>query len=88
MERQVDVKVLCQVFNLAISKGWMGEGRNPAIKLKGDDSPEAPSKHHPHIGWDAVPKLLNDVSLNRCNTHIQSVLATKLLLMTFCEQEH
>ena len=72
-----------QVFNSAISRGWMSEGRNPADKLKGDESPEPAQHHHCHIGWDDVPELLSAVNLNRCNTHIQSVLATKLLLMTF-----
>jgi len=72
-----------QVFNFSISRGWMSEGRNPADRMKGDESPEASTKHHPTIQWSEVPDLLKEVNLNRCNTHIQSVLATKLLLMTF-----
>lgn len=72
-----------QVFNFSISRGWMSEGRNPADRMKGDESPEASTKHHPTIQWSEVPALLKEVNLNRCNTHIQSVLATKLLLMTF-----
>lgn len=72
-----------QVFNFSISRGWMSDGRNPADKMKGDDSPVASSKHHPAIGWEEVPVLLREIQLNRCNMHIQSVLATKLMLMTF-----
>lgn len=72
-----------QVFNFSISRGWMSEGRNPADKMKGDESPEPSSKHHPAIEWKDVPGLLHEVNLNRSNSHIQSVMATKLLLMTF-----
>jgi len=70
-----------QVFNLSISRGWMLPGRNPADKMNGD--PEPSNKHHPSIKWEEVPALLKEVNLNRCNTHIQSVLATKMMLMTF-----
>ena len=72
-----------QVFNFSISRGWMSEGRNPADKMKGDESPEPSNNHHPSIKWEEVPALLKEVNLNRCNTHIQSVLATKMMLMTF-----
>jgi integrase len=76
-------KLLFQMFNLCISKQWMERGQNPAIKLEGDSSPEGGRRHHKTIDWDQVPELLNRVSLNRSNTHINSVAATKLMLMTF-----
>ena len=41
--------LMCQVFNFSISRGWMSEGRNPADKMKGDESPESSTKHHPTI---------------------------------------
>ena len=72
-----------QVFNFSISRGWMSEGRNPADKMKGDESPEPSTKHHPTIQWAEVPALLHEVNLNRCNSHVQMVMATKLMLMTF-----
>lgn len=86
--KKVDLAIRCQnllrqVFNYAISSGYMSEGRNPADKMNGDESPEPSTSHHPTIGWNQVPALLKAVELNRSNTHIQSVLATKLLLMTF-----
>ena len=40
-------------------------------------------EHHPTLSWNDVPKLIEDINLNRSNSHIQSVLATKFLLMTF-----
>ena len=72
-----------QVFNFSISRGWMSDGRNPADKMKGDESPEPSTKHHPCLDWKEVPELLHEVNLNRCNSHIQMVMATKMLLMTF-----
>ena len=72
-----------QVFNFSISRGWMSDGRNPADKMKGDESPEPSTKHHPCLDWKDVPALLHEVNLNRCNSHIQMVMATKMLLMTF-----
>ena len=75
--------LLKQVFNHAMGNGGMPVGRNPADKLLGDDSPESSSSHHPSIKWKDVPSMICEVNLNRSNSHIQSVLATKLLLLTF-----
>jgi integrase len=76
-------KLLFQVFNLAISKQWMDRGQNPAQRLEGDETPKGITRHHKTIDWVQVPELLERVSLNRSNTHINSVAATKLMLMTF-----
>ena len=81
----VDQSERCQellnaVFNFAIEKGWMTRGQNPATKFKRKRSRE---NHHPTLDWNEVPKLIADINLNRCNSHIQTVLATKFLLMTF-----
>lgn len=76
-------KLLFQTFNYAISEGWMKRGSNPAERLSGDTSPTSSGGHHPSINWDCVPKLIEDIQFNRSNTHIQSVLATKMMLMTF-----
>ena len=77
--------LLSGVFDCAISAGWMykdGDGRNPAAKMKGDDSPKSSNHHHHCISWNEVPALLDDIEMNRSSTNIQAVLATKLLLMT------
>ena len=76
-------KLLYQVFNCAISRGWMNKEQNPAERLLGDESPQGSSCHHKSIEWDEVPELLARIKLNRSNTHVQAVLATKLMLMTF-----
>ena len=81
----VDQSERCQellnaVFNFAIENGWMTRGQNPATKFKRKRSRE---NHHPTLNWNEVPKLIADINLNRCNSHIQTVLATKFLLMTF-----
>ena len=75
-------KLLCQTFDYAISKGWMLNGQNPATRLSSERRKHN-SKHHPAISWTEVPQLLKAVNLNKPNSQIQTVLATKLLLMTF-----
>ena len=73
-------ELLNAVFNFAIEKGWMTRGQNPASKFKRQRRRE---NHHPTLDWNEVPELLTDINLNKCNSHIQTVLATKFLLMTF-----
>ena len=76
-------RLLFQVFNCAISQGWMKKGSNPAEKLLGDSSPEPSISHHPSIDWRQVPSLLKDIEMNRSNSSLQVLLSMKLLLMTF-----
>tara|TARA_Y100001938_G_scaffold39113_1_gene54194 strand:- start:576 stop:1826 length:1251 start_codon:yes stop_codon:yes gene_type:complete len=75
-------KLLCQTFDYAISQGWMLNGQNPATRLSNERRKHT-GKHHPAISWTEVPELLKAVNLNKPNSQIQTVLATKLLLMTF-----
>jgi len=75
-----------QVFNFSMSNLGMSQqdgARNPADKMKGDGMPTPSTKHHPTIQWTEVPELLREINLNRCNSHVQMVMATKLMLMTF-----
>ena len=77
--------LLSGVFDCAISAGWMyvdSDGRNPASKMRGDNSPKSSNQHHHCISWEKVPDLLDHIEMNRSSTSIQAVLATKLLLMT------
>ena len=73
---------LTSTFNYSISKGWMKRGENPAVR----DS-KTPNRHksksHPSIHWNDVPELINAINLNKCDSHIQWVLSTKLMLLTF-----
>lgn len=75
-------KLLCQAFDLAIIKGWIKEGENPAQKLSVETLNHS-SSHHPSIDWKDVPELLKLINLNKNNAHIQTILSVKLLLMTF-----
>ena len=75
-------KVLAQCFEYAIVQGWMNRNQNPATKQKGEKNKHEPG-HHPTVSWDQVPNLLEAISLNRCSVHVQTVLAMKLMLMTF-----
>ena len=75
-------KLLCQTFDYAITQGWMLNGQNPATRLSSERRKHN-SKHHPAISWSEVPQLIKAINLNKPNSQIQTVLATKLLLMTF-----
>ena len=74
-------QLLCQVFDYSIDKGWMRRNQNPAKKNSKDR--QRHQRNHPHISWEEVPEFLKAINLNKCNSHIQSVLATKFMLMTF-----
>ena len=58
----------------------MGDGQNPANRKK---IRKHKVTHHPTISWEEVPKVLEKVSLNPCNSHPIAQLATKLTFMTF-----
>ena len=75
-------RVLCQLFDFAIAKGWMHRAQNPAIRHKGEIKKHKP-KHNPTITWKEVPKFLQVVSENKCKGGIITDLAVKTLLMTF-----
>ncbi len=75
-------QLLSQVFDYSIDKGWIRRNQNPARK-ESRDRKKNQTKNHPHVSWDAVPELLKAINLNKCNSHIQTVLATKFLLMTY-----
>ena len=75
-------QLLVQVFNYAIKEGWMTKTENPAEQI-GKNRKRHDVKHHPSITWDEVPSLLSAINTNACNAHNQTVIATKLMLMTF-----
>ena len=72
--------LLKQVFDLAEDIGKMGDGQNPANRKK---IRKHKVTHHPTISWEEGPEVLEKVSLNPCNSHPISQLATKLSFMTF-----
>ena len=72
--------LLKQVFDLAEDIGKMGDGQNPANRKK---IRKHKVTHNPTISWEEVPEILEKVSLNPCNSHPISQLATKLSFMTF-----
>ena len=74
--------LLDQTFRHAINKGLMKRGENPAEKIREEIIKHRP-KHHCSITWNEVPQFLREVNLNKPNAQIQTVLATKFLLMTF-----
>jgi len=75
--------LLSQTFKFAISQGWMTRGQNPVDYERKVKASEKRVEHHPTLPWHEVPQLIQDINLNKSNSHIQSVLATKFLLLTF-----
>ena len=75
-------RLLCQVFDYAISEHGFPRAQNPAIRHKGEIKKHKP-KHNPTITWKEVPKFLQVVSENKCKGGIITDLAVKTLLMTF-----
>ena len=75
-------RLLCQVFDYAISEHGFPRAQNPAIRHKGEIKKHK-LKHNPTITWKEVPKFLQVVSENKCKGGIITDLAVKTLLMTF-----
>lgn len=74
-------QLLKQVFDFAIYEGYMKRGQNPAITEKKDRTSNRP-QHHKSIGWNQVPDFLGAINLNRCNQDKQTIICTKLMLLT------
>jgi len=71
-----------QTFEQAEIRGWVRRNQNPATRLKGEKKKHKRTHHHT-IKWEEVPELMNTINLNKCSSHVQTVLQTKILLMTF-----
>tara|TARA_A100001388_G_scaffold136152_1_gene100934 strand:+ start:432 stop:1766 length:1335 start_codon:yes stop_codon:yes gene_type:complete len=75
-------KLIKQVFEYAIDRGWMDEFQNPASKKLMDEGLGHIKKGHPYLKWDEVPKFLEDIERNDCNSYVLTRLCTKLYLLT------
>ena len=72
--------LLKQVFFAAEDIGKMKKDENPTYRRVFRFHKVT---HHPTVTWKEVPEVLSKVSLNSCNSHPITQLATKLVLMTF-----
>ena len=70
-------------FGEAARKGWMlPDSDNPAKRMDGDPNPKS-NHHYASIeNIEDLPKLLEDISLNRPNVHPSIVLASHFGMMT------
>jgi integrase len=69
-----------QVFNHAIESGWMKKRSNPC------QLPEhwkQVKSHNPTITWEEVPKLIEDINLNKCDGTYEVQTAVRFMLMSF-----
>ena len=74
--------LLHRTFKYAEGKGYIKRGENPVETNRDNIKIADSTEHHPALEWEKVPQLLKDIELNRCNTHKQTVLATKLQFLT------
>jgi len=74
--------VLKSCFDYAVSMGWMERNQNPAMP---DRTTRAapPSKSNPSLEWDQLPKFFEDLERNEPGASLVTLLAVKVLVMTF-----
>ncbi len=75
-------KLIKHVFDYAIDRGWMDEHQNPAERKLMDEGLGHIKKGHPYLNWDEVPKFLEDIEKNECNSYVLTRLCTKLYLLS------
>ena len=73
-------KLLNQTFTYAIDEGQMRRGQNPAEKERREVGHRI--IHHKSISWSSIPELIKSINLNKCNADMNTVLCTKLMLLT------
>ena len=73
--------VMRGMFDYAIDRGWM-QPPNPAMESK-----QAKSKHkpipNPSLEWEQLPKFFEDLERNEPGASLVTLLAVKVLVMTF-----
>ena len=73
--------VMRGMFDYAIDRGWM-QPPNPAMGSK-----QAKSKHkskpNPSLEWEQLPKFFEDLERNEPGASVVTLLAVKVLVMTF-----
>lgn len=74
-------KLLKQVFECAIDQGFMGRGQNPSVKGSRRQVGHKIT-HHKSIEWSDVPELLKRIEYNKCNAEVNTILCTKMMLLT------
>ena len=75
-------RLLKQVFNHAINKGWLVDGQNPALLKPDTEGLDHKPRGNPTIGWNEVPELMNSINENSCGGCLLTQLATKFYLMS------
>jgi len=75
--------ILKWTFGEAERRGWMlPDSDNPAKRIEGDPSPQNIQHYAALAEIEDLPKLLEDICLNRPNAHPSTVLASHFQMMT------
>ena len=75
--------ILKWTFSEAERRGWMfPDSDNPAKRIEGDPSPQNIQHYAALAEIEDLPKLLEDICLNRPNAHPSTVLASHFQMMT------
>ena len=75
-------RLLKQVFNHAINKGWLIDGQNPALLKPDTEGLGHKPKGNPHVTWEQVPELLQSINKNSCRGTLLTQLATKFYFLS------
>ena len=75
-------RLLGQVFDHCIDRGWMEEGQNPSSRKTGEETINRKKKSNPTLNWKEVPEFLKVVSENHCDGSILTDLSTKFYLFS------
>ena len=74
-------QLIRQAIEFATKKGWLSNNENAAVPLSIERS-KRKVEHHPHLSWEEIPQLIEDINLNKCSMSPHTVLATKFLMLT------
>ena len=75
-------RLLGQVFDHCEDRGWMDYGQNPSSRKTNEETIKRNIKSNPTLNWKEVPQFLKDVSENKCDGSVLTVLSTKFYLLS------
>ena len=75
-------RLIKQVFNFAIDRGWMDENQNPAERKLMDEGLGHIKGGHPYLSYKELPEFLNSIEENSSNSYVLTRLLTKFYLLS------
>jgi len=75
-------RLIKQVFNFAIDRGWMDENQNPAERKLIDEGLGHIKGGHPYLSYKELPEFLYSIEENSSNSYVLTRLLTKFYLLS------